>query len=81
VALGEGLLDEDVDGDAVLGVHADERADLAGALHGAEDLPVVDEEDAGVGHEELEARDPLVDELCISAAVPSFTSVMIMWKP
>jgi hypothetical protein len=29
-------------------------------LHRAEDLPVVDVEDAGVGHEELEGRDPLV---------------------
>ena len=55
VPLREGLLHEDVDRDAVLGVHADERADLAGALHRAEDLPVVDEEHAGVGHEELEA--------------------------
>jgi len=60
---GDGLRDQDVDRDAVLGVHADEAADLAGALHGPEDLAVVDHEHARVGHEQLERGDPLVDRL------------------
>ena len=63
VALRESLLHEDIDGDAVLGVHADEPPDFAGALHGAEDLPIVDQEDPGIGHEHLEGRDSLVDDL------------------
>jgi len=63
LATGQGLLHEDVDDGAVLGVHHDERAVLAGPLHRAEDLAVVGQEDAGVGHEELEAGDALPDEL------------------
>ena len=39
-----------------LGVHADQRAELAGAQHAAEDLLVVDEEHARIGHEHLERR-------------------------
>jgi hypothetical protein len=42
-------------------VHADERAELAGAQHGAEDRLVVEEEHARVGHEHLEAGDALLD--------------------
>lgn len=59
---GERLLDEDVDGDTVLGVHHDQAAVGLGPLHGAEDLPVVAVEDAGVGHEELERGDALRDQ-------------------
>ena len=59
---GERLLDEHVDGDAVLGVHHDQPAVLGGALHGAQDLAVVAVEDARVGHEQLEAGDALADE-------------------
>ncbi len=51
---------EHVDGDAVLGVHHDHGAVLAGRLHGPQDLPVVAVEDARVGHEQLEAGDALV---------------------
>ena len=60
LAAGEGLGHEDVDGDAVLGVHHDHRPGLVGRLHGSQDLPVVGVQDARVGHEQLEAGDPLV---------------------
>lgn len=59
LAAGQGLFDEDVDGDAVLGVHHDQPAVGGAALHGAQDLPVVAVEDARVGHEQLEGRDAL----------------------
>lgn len=59
LAAGQGLFDEDVDGDAVLGVHHDQPAVSGGPLHGAQDLPVVAVEDARVGHEQLEGGDPL----------------------
>lgn len=62
LAAGQGLLDEDVDGDAVLGVHHDEAAVVGGALHGAEDLSVVGVEDAGVRHELFERGHPLFDQ-------------------
>ena len=58
----EGLGDEDVDGDAVLGVHHHQPAVGGGPLHGPEDLAVVAVEDAGVGHEQLEAGDALADQ-------------------
>ena len=60
LAAGEGLGDEHVDGDAVLGVHHHHRPGLAGVLHRPQDLAVVGVEHAGVGHEQLEAGDPLV---------------------
>ena len=63
LATGQRLGDEDVDGHAVLGVHHDERAVLARRLHGPQDLAVVGVEDAGVGHEQLEAGDPVGDQL------------------
>ncbi|KQX51023.1 hypothetical protein ASE09_13605 [Streptomyces sp. Root66D1] len=53
LAPGEGLFDEDVNGDAVLGVHHDQPAVLGGALHRPQDATVVAVEDARVGHEEL----------------------------
>ncbi len=56
-------LDDLVDDDAVLGVHADETAAAPGGRHRAEDGRVVGEEDAGVGHEQLEARHALVHRL------------------
>lgn len=56
------LFHEDVDRDAVLGVHHDQAAVLGGALHGAQDLAVVAVEDAGVGHELLEGGDSLLDQ-------------------
>src|SRR5947209_2880678 len=61
-ALRERALDGLVDDDAVLGVHADEAAALARPRHRAEDGRVVNEEDAGVGHEHLEARHALVHD-------------------
>ena len=54
------LGDEDVDGDAVLGVHHDHRPGLAGVLHRPQDLAVVGVEHTGIGHEQLEAGDALV---------------------
>ncbi len=63
LATGQRLGDEDVDGHAVLGVHHDERAVLARLLHGPQDLAVVGVEDAGVGHEQLDAGDPVGDQL------------------
>ena len=51
-----------VDDDAVLGVHADERAVLARLAHGPKDGGVVREQHAGVGHEQLVAGHPLVRE-------------------
>ena len=60
LAPGQRLRDEHVDGDAVLGVHHDHRAVVGRPLHGPQDLAVVAVEDAGVGHEELEAGDALV---------------------
>ena len=53
---------DDVDGQAVLGVHEDQPAVLRGLLHGAEDRAVVAEEDAGIGGEELEVGHALLDE-------------------
>ena len=60
---GDGLLRDDVDGHAVLGVHHDQPAVLRGLLHRPEDRPVVAVEDARVGREELEVRHALGDEL------------------
>src|SRR3972149_1632377 len=62
LAGGEGLSRHHVDGEAVLGVHHDQPAVGRGLLHRPEDGPVIGEEDAGVGGEQLEAGDPLVDQ-------------------
>ena len=53
----ERLLDQDVDGVAILGMHHDEQAVLRRLLHRAEERGVVDHQGAFVGHEELEAGD------------------------
>ena len=57
----QSLLDQDVDDDAVLGVHHDRRPVLGGLLHRLEDLAVGGVEDARIGHEHLEARHPFRD--------------------
>ena len=62
LAPGRRLLGQHVDGDAVLGVHGDQGAVVGGLLHGPQDLAVVAVEEARVGHEQLEAGDPLVDQ-------------------
>jgi len=49
-----------VDGVAVLGVHHGEAAVLAGGQHRPQERLVVGLHDALVGHEDLEARDPLL---------------------
>lgn len=61
-ARGQRLLDEDVDRDAVLGMHHDQPAVAGGPLHGPQNLTVVAVEDAGVGHEQLEGGDALRDQ-------------------
>ncbi len=43
----EGLFDQDVDGDAVLGVHHDRRPVLGSLLHRPQDLTVVRVEHPG----------------------------------
>ena len=62
LAAGRGLFGEHVDGDAVLGVHADHGPVFGGLLHDPEDLPVVGVEDPWVGHEQLETGDSLGDQ-------------------
>ena len=62
LALGQVALDQDVDGPAVLGVHHDQPAVLRGAAQGSEYRRVVEHEDAGVGHEQLEGRNALFDQ-------------------
>jgi hypothetical protein len=62
-SFGEGLLDDYVDGAAVFRMHADEAVVFGGLAHGFEDRGVIEHEDAGVGHEELEASDAFADEL------------------
>ena len=59
VPLGQRLPDEHVDDTAIFGVHADRAAVLARALQRAEDRGVIQHEDAGVGHEQLERCHPL----------------------
>ena len=48
---GRGLFGQHVNGDAVLGVHGDQRAVVGRLLHGPQDLAVIAVEDARVGHE------------------------------
>lgn len=59
---GEGLFDQDVDRDAVLGVHHDQPAVAGGLLHGSQDLAVVAVEDSRIRHEQLEGRHAFGDE-------------------
>ena len=83
VAGGEGLGYDDVDGSAVFGVDEDEGAEGGGLLHDLEHEAVVDHEDVGVGHEELEGGDAAGDHLpSISARVSLWgpRSVMAMWR-
>ena len=56
----QSAFDDLVDHDSVFGVHANQSAALACGGHGAEDCCVVDEEDARIGHEHLEARHAFV---------------------
>ena len=59
----DGLLDDDVDRVAVLGVHHHEPARLVRGLHHLEERLVVDHHGALVGHEELVRGDALVRQL------------------
>ena len=58
----EGLRSQHVDGQAVLGVHHDQPAVAGRLLHGPQDLAVVRQHHARVGHEQLEAGDALIDQ-------------------
>jgi hypothetical protein len=51
-----------IDHDAVLGMHADERAVLAGLAHGAKDRAVVGQQRARIGHEQLVTGDARIGE-------------------
>ncbi len=62
-SFGERLLDDDVDGAAVFRMHADEAVVLGRLAHGLEDRSVIEHENAGIGHEELEAGNAFTDEL------------------
>jgi hypothetical protein len=55
------LLHDDVDHSAILGVDADQRAQFGSPLHELEDGGIVDHQDIGIGHEDLEAGDSLGD--------------------
>ena len=63
LALGDEVGGHDVDRRAVLRVHQDQAAVLAGPEHRAEDRGVVAVEHARVGGEQLEVRDALGDQL------------------
>ena len=63
LAFGQSLLHDHVDGAAVFGVHADHRAGAAGHAQGFEDAAVIEHENAGIRHEELETGDAVADEL------------------
>ena len=62
LALFDQLRRQHVDDRPVLGVHHREQPGLARDLHRLEHLGVIRVEDARIRHEELEARDALVDE-------------------
>ena len=55
--------DDCIDDDAVLGVHADQAAGVACHAHRFVNRRVVDEKDSRVGHEELETRHALPDQV------------------
>ena len=55
-------LHQHVDGATVLGMHHDQAAVLRGPAHRLKDCRVVEHEDPGISHEELEGRDAFVDQ-------------------
>src|SRR5262245_59982999 len=61
--LSERALDENIDDDSVLGVHADQAALFSGRRHGLENCSVVDQKNARIGYEQLESRYTLIDEV------------------
>src|SRR5215212_9940494 len=69
------LLDEDVDGVAVLGVNHHERPRLGRDLHCPEERLVVNHDRALVRHEELVARHPLIRRLLEVFERPAFLEV------
>src|SRR5437762_528048 len=61
-ARGQVALHEYVDRAAVLSVQHDQAAVLGGSAHRPEDCGVVEHEDTGIGHEQLERGDPFLDK-------------------
>src|SRR5262245_11113634 len=62
LSFGQSTFDQDIYYDAVLCVHADQPAAFTGNGHCFEYRSIVDKKHAGIGHEEFETRDALVDE-------------------
>ncbi len=63
LAFGQCLLDDHVNGAAIFRMHADHGPGLRGGAHGFEDAGVIEHENAGVGHEELEAGNAFAHQL------------------
>ena len=63
LSFSKSLLDDHVYGASIFRVHADKAVVFGGLAHGFEDGGVIEHENAGIGHEELEARDAFADEL------------------
>ena len=60
VTFRERMFDDFIDDDAVLGMHADQTAAFACCRHAAKDRRIVNQKNAGVGHEHFEARHAFV---------------------
>src|SRR5437879_11269694 len=54
-SFGEGLLDDDVDGATIFGVHADEAVVIGGLAHGIDVRGVLEQDAAGMGAEVFDA--------------------------
>ena len=63
LAFSQGLLDDHVDGAAIFRMHADHGSGLGGSAHGLENAGIVQHEDAGISHEQLETADSLAHQL------------------
>ena len=56
-------VDDDVDGAAVFGVHANHARMLRGLSHSAKNRRVVEHEDSGIRHEQFKTGDTLADQI------------------
>ena len=61
LAIRQCLLDDGIDDDAILGMHADQPTVLARHAHRFEDGGVIDQKHSRIGHEQFEARNSLID--------------------
>ena len=57
----ECLTDQYVYGRAIFCMHHDHGTDVCSSLHRAHDLAVITKEDTGIGHEQFETGDALID--------------------